>query len=125
MQDWLLSPLCFSWRIGISEKNPRIDIDVENSFFASFDCPDHELNGKLGFGLYNMKVVNISNSAFTIEELTLRYRAQSQGVGSLVNIKEKLIYDKLKYAPEIIQIADSSQKYLVGSEQWEEYYISL
>ena len=40
-----------------------------------------------------------------------------QGVGSLVNIKEKLIYDKLKYAPEIIQINESSQKNLVGSEQ--------
>lgn len=70
-----LIPVAILVRDRYFKKKPLVSIDIENVFFASFDCPDHSLNGNLGLGFYNIKVVNISNSTFTIEDLALRYQA--------------------------------------------------
>jgi len=70
-----LIPVAILVRDRYFKKKPLVSIDIENVFFASFDCPDHTLNGNLGLGFYNIKVVNVSNSTFTIEDLALCYQA--------------------------------------------------
>ena len=68
-----LIPVYFFVKDRFFEKGRKVDVDIKNTFLVPFQCEDHELNGAMGIGFYDMKITNTSNYAFTIKKITLEY----------------------------------------------------
>ena len=59
-------------------KSHRFDIDAKNTTFALFDSPGHKMHGCLAVAFYDLKIVNASNSPFTLKKVLLAFRINNK-----------------------------------------------
>lgn len=63
----------FVWDRYIA-KGHEFDFGAKNTTFALFEDPGHKMHGCLGVVFYDLKIVNASNSPFTMKKVLIAFR---------------------------------------------------